>query len=79
MLNIDLNRDHITASEAAKRSGLSNNHITHLLRIGTLEGFQMARDWFVYTDSFEKYLASPRKPGPKGPMKKKPSQKPTEG
>jgi hypothetical protein len=36
----------------------------------TLEGFQVGRDWVVYTDSLEKFLDTPRKPGPKGPRKK---------
>jgi tetratricopeptide (TPR) repeat protein len=40
-----------------------------LLRKGTLEGFRRGRDWFVYADSLEAFLASPRKSGPKGPRK----------
>jgi hypothetical protein len=68
--NIDLNRDHISTSEASKRSNLSMIYLRHLLRQRTLEGFQMGRDWFVYTDSLEKFLATPRKSGPKGPRKK---------
>jgi excisionase family DNA binding protein len=68
--NIELNRQYITTSEAAERSGLSKNYLTQLLRKGTLEGFQMARDWLIYTDSLETFLAQPRKPGPKGPRKK---------
>ncbi len=68
--DVDLNREHIATSEASKRSGLSHNHLARLLRTSVLEGFQIGRDWFVYTDSLEKYLATPRKSGPKGPIKK---------
>jgi excisionase family DNA binding protein len=67
------NRAYLTTSQAAERSGLSKNYLTQLLRKGTLEGFQLARDWLIYTDSFEKFekfLATPRKSGPKGPRKK---------
>ena len=67
---IELSRQHLTTSEAAKRSGLSKNYLTQLLRKGTLKGFQMARDWLIYTDSLETFLATPRKPGPRGPRKK---------
>ncbi len=68
--DVDLNREHIATPEASKRSDLSKNHLARLLRTGVLEGFQFGRDWFVYTDSLEKYLATPRKSGPKGPIKK---------
>jgi excisionase family DNA binding protein len=68
--NIDTNREYIPTPEASKRSGLSMSHITRLLKSGALEGFQIGRDWLVYTDSLEKYIATPHKPGPKGPIKK---------
>jgi hypothetical protein len=45
-------------------------YLARLLREKTLDGFQLARDWFIYTDSLEQFLATPRKSGPKGPMKK---------
>jgi len=67
---IDTSREYITTSQAAKRSGLSNVYLTQLLRKGTLEGFQLAREWLIYTDSLERFLATPRKSGPKGPRKK---------
>ena len=67
--NIDLNRDYLRTSEAAKRSNLSKPYLTQLLRTHILEGFQLGREWFIYTDSFEKFLAHPRKSGPKGPRK----------
>jgi hypothetical protein len=68
--SIDTSREYITTPESAKRSGLSKVYLAHLLKKGTLEGFQMARDWFVYTDSLDAFLAKPRKSGPKGPRKK---------
>jgi hypothetical protein len=71
--NIDLTRKYINTAEASKLSGLSNVHITRLLRGSILEGFQLGRDWFVYADSLEMYLATPHKPGPKGPIKKRAS------
>jgi excisionase family DNA binding protein len=73
----DISREYITTPEAAKRSGLSKVYLAHLLKKGTLEGFQLGRDWLVYTDSLERFLATPRKSGPKGP-RKKPEQEPSE-
>jgi excisionase family DNA binding protein len=70
MLKKNENREYITTPQAAKRSELSKNYIATLLRRGKLEGFQLGRDWFVYTDSLEKFLKTSRKPGPKGPRKK---------
>ena len=71
--NADLNREYITTSEAAKRSRLSNIYLAQLLREGKLEGFRVAREWLIYVDSLEKFLATPRKSGPKGPRKKRPN------
>jgi excisionase family DNA binding protein len=68
---IDTNRKCITTPEASERSGLSTNHLARLLRKGVLEGVQLGREWLVYVDSLEKYLAVPHKPGPKGPIKQK--------
>ena len=67
--HIDIHRDYLTTPQAAKRASLSRLHIARLLRDKKLEGFQMGREWFVYVDSLERYLANPRKTGPK---KKKP-------
>jgi excisionase family DNA binding protein len=77
--DIDTSRDYITTPEAAKRSGLSKVYLANLLRQGKLEGFRLSREWFIYTDSLEKFLATPRKSGPKGPMKKKTVQNNTNG
>ena len=68
--DVDTNRECIPTPEASRRSGLSKSHLTRLLKSGALEGFQLGRDWLVYTDSLEKYMATPHKPGPKGPIKR---------
>jgi hypothetical protein len=76
--DIQREREYITTVEAEKRSGLSRNYLALLLRKGTIEGFRPSRDWFIYTDSLERFLATKRKPGPKGPRNKsKPSRKET--
>ncbi|GCE49253.1 excisionase family DNA binding protein [Thermosporothrix hazakensis] len=78
MNHIDASREYITTPQAAERSGLTRTYLAQLLRKGTLEGFQLGRDWFVYRDSLEAFLRTPRKPGPKGPRraKGKPSKAP---
>jgi hypothetical protein len=69
--NVETGREFITTSQAAQRSNLTTAYITYLLRKGTLEGFQLSREWFIYSDSLEKFLATPRKSGPKGPRNKR--------
>jgi hypothetical protein len=69
--NIDPSREYITTSQAAKQSGFSSIYLARLLREGKLEGFQLVREWIVYVDSLEKYLATTHKPGPKGPRTKR--------
>ena len=71
--DVDINREYLSTPQAAAHADLSKVHIARLLRDKKLEGFQLGREWFVYTDSLEKYLATPRKTGPKGPIKKKPT------
>jgi excisionase family DNA binding protein len=63
-------RSYITTPQAAAQTGFSKTYLTRLLRNGTLEGFRLGRDWLIYTDSLDRYLAVPHKPGPKGPRKK---------
>jgi excisionase family DNA binding protein len=74
--NINTDREYISTSEAAKRSELSRVYIAQLLRKGKLDGFHFGRDWFVYTDSLQQFLATKRKPGPK-PGTKRPRKKPS--
>ncbi len=66
---MDTTRNSLTTPEAAELSGLTRVYLALLLRKGMLEGFRRGRDWFVYADSLEKFLATPRKSGPKGPRK----------
>jgi excisionase family DNA binding protein len=75
LLDLETNRKCITTLQASESSGLSKVHLARLLREGTLEGIQLGRDWLIYTDSLEKYLTTPHKPGPKGPIKKTSAQK----
>lgn len=63
--NIDISRQYLPTPQAAQRAHVSRLHIARLLRNKKLEGFQLGREWFVYVDSLEKYLAVPRKTGPK--------------
>jgi excisionase family DNA binding protein len=74
--NVDLNREYISTPEAAKRSKLSRVYIAQLLRKGTLDGFRLGREGFIYADSLEQFLATNRRPGPK-PGPKGPRKKPT--
>lgn len=64
---LDQNREYISTTEAAERSGLTPHYLRKLLKEGKLEGIQLIRSWVIYTDSLEKFLATPRKSGPKGP------------
>ena len=68
--NIETERECVTTSQAAEQSGLSKVYLARLLREEVVEGFQLSRDWFIYTDSLERFLATPRKSGPKGPIKR---------
>jgi hypothetical protein len=68
--NTQPEREKITTIEAEQRTGLSRNYFALLLRQGKIEGERPARDWFVYVDSLESFLATKRKPGPKGPRRK---------
>jgi hypothetical protein len=64
-------RSRIPTAEAMRRTGWSRSYLTSLLRAGTLEGFRYpgTREWFIYVDSLNAYLAQMRKPGPKGPKR----------
>jgi excisionase family DNA binding protein len=75
LTEIDSNRTYLTTPQAAERSGLSIVYLSQLARQGKLEAFRVGRDWCIYTDSLETFLARPRKPGPKGPHKKLDTEK----
>ncbi len=70
LLDLTTNRECIPTSQAVTRSGLSKTYLTQLLRKDELDGFQLGREWLIYTDSLEQFLATYHKPGPKGPRKK---------
>ena len=70
MLTTQDHRSYLTTPQAAERTGLSKTYLTKLLRNGKLEGFRLGRDWLIYADSLDRYLAVPHKPGPKGPRRK---------
>ncbi len=72
LLDAKTNRGCLTSSQARKHSDLSSVYLAQLLRKGTLEGFKIDREWFIYTDSLEQFLAKNRKPGPRGPRKPPP-------
>jgi excisionase family DNA binding protein len=65
-----IKREYMTTPQASKYSGLSKVYLTQLLKKGSLEGFRLGRDWLIYTDSLDTFLATPHKPGPKGPRRK---------
>ncbi len=66
----DLDRAYVPTSEAQKMSGFSRSYLGLLLRNREIEGFRLGREWFIYVDSLHRFLAKPRKPGPKGSRKK---------
>lgn len=69
LLDAKTNRECLTSSQARQQSELSSVYLAQLLRKGTLEGFKIDREWFIYADSLEQFLAKNRKPGPRGPRK----------
>jgi hypothetical protein len=69
LLDAQTNRGCLTSSQARQYSDLSGVYLAQLLRKGTLEGFKIDREWFIYIDSLEQFLAKTRKPGPRGPRK----------
>jgi excisionase family DNA binding protein len=73
MEKIDTSRPYLTVAQAVERTGWTRSYLAYLMRRGKLEGFRVAREWLIYVDSLESFLASPRKPGPKGPREQPPS------
>ena len=69
LVDTTTNRGCLTSSQASTYADLSKVYLAQLLRKGTLEGFKIDREWFIYADSLELFLARKRKPGPKGPRK----------
>ena len=58
--------DLIPLSKAAEISGLTQEHLTYLIRNGKLWGNKMGSPiWFTTEKAVRAYLALDRKPGPK--------------
>ena len=55
----------ISLSEAAKLSGLSQGHLSLLIRNGELWGEKIGRNWVTTKKAVQEYLARDRRPGPK--------------
>lgn len=56
----------IPLRKAAQISGLTQEHLTYLIRIGKLWGSKMESPiWFTTEEAVREYLARDRKPGPK--------------
>lgn len=60
-----IQKGYVSVREAATLSGLSRDHISFLLRRGTLKGLKVERDWLVEERALKVYLAKRPKPGPK--------------
>ena len=55
----------IPLSQAAKLSGLSQGHLSLLIREKELWGVKIGRNWVTTEKAVRAYLARGRKPGPK--------------
>ena len=55
----------ISLSEAARRSGLSHDHLRRLAGRGVLKAKKIGRDWLTTERALREYLAQDRHPGPK--------------
>jgi excisionase family DNA binding protein len=58
----------VTTDEAAQRAGLNQRYIAQLAKSGKLAGRKIGASWIIYEDSLQAFIASERKPGPKGPI-----------
>ena len=65
MLSTPDGRNLLSTTEAHERSGLSRDHIALMIRRGHIAAMKVGYYWFVFEESLNHYLASPRKPGPK--------------
>jgi hypothetical protein len=58
-------RSSLTTIEASTKYRHSSNYIWQLVRSGRIDGYKKGRDWFVYEDSLQAFLAQPRAVGRK--------------
>ena len=57
--------DLISLKEASEISGLSQSHLSLLIRQGKLWGQKIGRNWVTTEQAVRDYLTLDRKPGPK--------------
>jgi excisionase family DNA binding protein len=62
----------LTIAEAVKLSGYSRSHLAELARQGLIKGRMVGPIWLIDRASLVAYMQASHKPGPKGPIKKKP-------
>ena len=55
----------IPLRKAAEISGLSQGHLSLLIRIGELWGTKIGRNWVTTEQAVREYMARDRRPGPK--------------
>ncbi len=62
-------QEEITVAQACQISGLSHSYVIRLVKEGKIKGRQIGQFWVVQRSSLQAYLDTPRKSGPKGPIK----------
>lgn len=55
----------LSLAEAAKLSGLSQDHLRRLVGSGLLWGTKIGRNWVTTAEAVRAYLETDRRPGPK--------------
>lgn len=55
----------LTCSEASRLTGYSSDHISLMLRKGTINGQKRGRDWFLNAKSLYEYVQKDPHPGRK--------------
>ena len=63
--SIESNRAVLSVSEASALSGFTRSHVNYLISQGYIDAVKVGSVWLVYEDSLQRYMAAPRKPGPK--------------
>jgi excisionase family DNA binding protein len=60
-----MSEEWITTKEAAEILGVTQDHVSYLLRKGIIRGRKIRRDWVTTRSTVEAYRATNPKPGPK--------------
>jgi hypothetical protein len=55
--------DYISTKQASELFGLTQRHISHLIRKDIVKGRKVGHDWLVHLPSLKKYAASDPRPG----------------